>query len=161
MDRETPLGEVHKYIRERIDKGADCPACGQRVQRYHRKFSASMGHFLIQIYRAAHRKGNAKSWVHFKNDLGPHYRALHGGEYSVVAHYGMIESKPHQSDHKRKSGYWRMTDVGLAFVCDQSRVPSHVYTYNARPRGFDTTELVCIRDVLGRYFNYLELMRGI
>lgn len=143
----TSLKEVVDWLSDHITEGAECPACGQRVQRYRRSITSGMAWVLCQMYRQG-------GWVHVPS-LG-----TRGGDPIKTRHWGLIERREGQRDDgSQRNGWWRLTPRGERFVEGQERVPRYAYFYNGECVGFEE-DTVSIIDALGTVFNYDELMRG-
>lgn len=148
MDSVT-VAEARDELREKAAKGETCPLCRQYVKVYRRKLNAGMARWLIRFHRAT---GGSCKWIHathVKLDGEPVSEV--GCEYSKLAHWALIEQHPEQV------GLWRETPAGAKFVGNDSHVLSHAVVYDNRCLRLDG-EPVCIVEVLGRKFNYFELM---
>lgn len=149
--RDISLKKAREFVRiGREGDGVFCPCCEQWCKIHKRKLSSNMGRFLLDLVI---RWLETRDWVHFKKCR------IGGYDYSVLAHFGLIERKPNDDSAKKTSGFWRPTEKGIAFLRGKLRVPSHVYLYNDRCFGF-TSELVFIEDVFRSKFDYQELIRG-
>lgn len=154
MHDTTPLGKVKSWLRERLHDGANCPACGQRVQLYKRKLNSGMARALIQIYNHAETE-----WVKVQ-DIPD---APKGGDYAKLRFWGLLESSGDRADDGNSAGMWRVTEHGRAFVLNISTVPAYVGTYNNRTYRLpdaDEVPLISIKDAIGSKFNYDELIRA-
>jgi hypothetical protein len=144
------LGYAKAWLRERLKEGAKCPCCNQRAQLYKRTINRGQARSLIGIYLADKQRG----WVHV-NSLDSRSR-----EEGKLRYWGLLEEERTLKPDGGRSGYWRLTDKGLAFVLCQVRVPKYVYLYDDKLQRVDDTETISIRDALGKRFDYGELMRG-
>ena len=112
--------EVKDHLRKNYESGTSCPACGQLVKAYKRKLNANMCRALAIIYA---RTGNTDIYIHVQNEfttLGLRATAM---DYTYLEKWKFIEVN---SD---KSGYWRVTSKGKAFVEDTIVVPSYCLVY--------------------------------
>ena len=133
-----------------------CHCCGGNTNVYRRKLNSGMAATLCMMV-SSHGTG----WVHVTSDLFVSRVANISRNHCHLVHWGMTEAQPDESDEKNKSGVWRATDAGLAFVRGHARVPSHVFIRtpgNILLGVEDST--VNIYDALGSEFSYGELMRG-
>lgn len=147
----TTLQQVQNWLRQHADTGVDCPACTQRVQVYRRKVTSGMARALIDIYRAG-----ALDWIHVPSILTGQ-RADEG----KLAYWGLIEEEKIKRPDGGRAGYWRVTPRGELFLRGQLSIPKYARVYNGRVLGFDSTEMVTIKDALGTKFDYTELMAGL
>lgn len=161
INQDSTLREAKEWLRSKLDTGEHCPCCGQFARWYVRKLHSSIAASLIFFYK----NFEYNKFTH-KNDLIAKAKhpwlssALGGGDFSKAALWGLIEEKPkNPSDRGRTSGYWRLTNRGVDFVCGKTQVQSHVRLYNGKVFGF-TGDKVSIIDCLGKRFSYAELMGG-
>ncbi len=148
---DVPLVVARDWLRERaLGGGAHCPCCRQFAKVYRRKLTSATGATLVRMYREA-RQG----FVHVPS-LGNRRPA----EESKARYWGLVESRgDYREDGAKWSGYWRLTDTGVGFVCRRYRVPAYALIYDGRCLGLEG-DPVGIDDVLGNRFDYRELMGG-
>ena len=106
MNMKTIL-EVKDHLRKHYESGTNCPACGQLVKAYKRKLNSNMCRALAIIYS---RTKSAGIYIHVQNEftlLGLRATAM---DYTYLEKWKFIEANPD------KSGHWRVTDKGKAFV---------------------------------------------
>jgi hypothetical protein len=144
------LGIARAWLRNRVEAGAACPCCRQFAKVYRRKVNSGMARSLIRMYRADPERG----YVYIP-DLGSRSR-----EEGKLRYWGLVEEERTRREDGGRAGYWRVTDLGEAWVLDRITIPSHARVYDSRCLGLDDTQRVSIRDALGNHFNYDELMRG-
>lgn len=149
----TTLDVAKQWLRKRADRGENCPCCGQRVQFYRRKINSGMARALIAMYRAA-----GTDWVHKPTALKGLGAAAR--DESLLRYWGLMEEESAVRADGGRSGWWRVTPQGEAFLLDISRVPKYATIYDGRLLGMDATQMVNIRDALSDKFNYNELMAG-
>lgn len=141
------LGDAREWLRNKLDKGAPCPCCGQRAQQYRRKLNSGMARSLIAMYAI-----DAHGWIHVPTQIGARSR-----EEGKLAYWGLVEESAAPRDDGGRAGWWRLTDRGRRFVLKQLTVPSYALVYNNKVRGFDGP-FVDISQTLGAKFSYDELM---
>lgn len=139
------------WLRSKLDKGADCPLCGQRAQLYKRKINSGAARGLITMW---HMYG--QQWGHLPSTAN---LARLGGEFSRLALWGLVEEATEKREDGGRAGYWRITDAGVEFIKGRKSLPTYALVYNGKRRGFDGPS-VTIQDALGDKFNYAELMDG-
>lgn len=152
------LKEAKEWLRARVHEGARCPCCTQMAKVYKRKIYGKMAAALIKFYHAT--KPNF-DFVHY-NALGSGLvRSTVSGDFAKMVYWGLIEEKPNsdpKDEDKRTSGFWRITQDGVAFVTAGLLVPKYAFIFDSRLMKFDKTEMVSIQDCLGEKFSYEELM---
>ena len=145
------LDRLRERAREPVKK---CSCCGGRTKIYRRKLNSGMARVLVELY---HRRGD---WVHLARAI-PNIVATTHSDHAKLEHWGLVTSKPSpNTECKRDSGFWRITDEGCEFTTRRSRLPSHIFVAPGNVLlGFEDTT-VDIVDALGKHFDYYELMRG-
>ena len=146
------LEEVASWLLENMAEGAECPCCGQLCKVYKRAFNSAMARSLIWLVNQA---PDAATWVDVP--LQAPGWLTRSRELPKTRYWGLIEEKPNLDPTKRCSGIWRPTQAGVDFVFSRVSVSSHVYLFNNTVEGFAETR-VLIRDVLGKDFDYSELL---
>jgi hypothetical protein len=148
------MQEAKDYLRTNLQKGANCPCCGQYVKLYKRKLNSGMAYALVKIYRFQY-----DNWFHI-NDLLEKKIALAQLEMPRLQYWRLVERKDNEDDPTKKhSGVWRLTDRGIAFVEGMIYVKKHVYVFNSKCYGFSEEETT-IQEALGDKFDYEELMKS-
>ena len=81
-------------------------------------------------------------------------------DFSKLKYWGMIAEMSNNNKAKKTSGYWAITDKGLAFL-DRSlaTVPKYANIYNGPLMGF-SEERTTIQGALGDGFDFHELMNS-
>lgn len=147
---QMSLRDAQDWLRDRVDDGAKCPCCTQYAKVYRRKINGAQARSLITIWR---RYGT--DWCHVPTVIPTGSR-----EESKLAHWNLMEELGEAREDGGRSGWWRITDVGAAYVLGEVSVPKYARIYDGRCLGFDG-ELQSIIDALGVKFNYRELMAGV
>jgi len=142
----TTLEQAKNWLRARVDKGDNCPLCGQHAKIYKRKINSGMARSLIHIYRIS-----PNGWVHVRA-IGAVSR-----EEGKLAHWGLLEEQTGVGMHGGRAGYWRLTDKGRAFITGNLMVPKYAKIYNGKLLGLEGP-MVTIKDALGDKFDYNQLM---
>lgn len=147
INDDSTLREIREYLGEHGMEGVDCPCCEQFVKVYRRSLASSAGRVLIAMWRKA-----GADWVHVPG-LGEQ-----GGDPLKARFWGLIErDQSSREDGSSRTGWWRLTPSGVAFVQDRHQVPKYAHIYNNIALLLDGPQ-VSIRDVLGKKFRYDELM---
>jgi hypothetical protein len=116
----------------RKNGAAKCPCCGQGVNLRTTTIDHGSARWLILLVRAFLENG--RDWVYCKR-----YKELQagkggGGDYSKPKYWDLIETK------SKRSGIWRPTEKGIAYVFNQIKIPSSCLTYNDKAYKFSSTE---------------------
>jgi hypothetical protein len=141
------LREARDELRGLVDHGHRCPCCTQFAKVYRRKLHSQMAVALIKLYRA----GAAYEWVHL-----PAVTRM-GGDSAKARYWGLIVEETERRDDGGRSGWWQLTEDGIAFVTMRLRVPKYARVYDGRCLGLHG-EPVTICECLGSRFSYDELM---
>lgn len=131
--------------------GASCPCCGQHAQVYRRKIYKRMAKVLLWLVDEFEKTGD---WVVLKE--GPLFR---GGDNAKLAYWGLVQTRTIRKTiegHKRSSGEWMPTTLGVRFVKKGAKIPEYAYVYNGQVVGF-SEERVMIGDCLEGDFDYSEI----
>lgn len=134
-------------------KGTTCPCCERFGKVYARKFNTGMAVNLIYLYQKARA-----DFVHLPS-TAPRY-ILNDNQVGKLMFWNMAIPQPNDNDpSKNKSGCWKISDTGIAFVENRITVWSHVIEYNQVVRRYREQKRITISDALGKPFHYQELMR--
>jgi hypothetical protein len=148
---DMTLGQARDLLRTLVDNGHDCPLCTQHAKVYQRPIHAMMALELIAFYRHAGRE-----WASLQGS-----GVQRGGDIAKCRYWGLIEAmQGKRDDGSTRVGWWRVTDLGEAWIHQQARVKKHARIYDGRCLGLRGEE-VTILDALGKKFNYAELMGGL
>jgi hypothetical protein len=157
------LTTVKTWLRQNSDikGGCICPACSRRVKAYKRGIHATMAKALIEMYRIALRENPTdvtSVWVRYNRMWG------NTGDFARLRWpWQFIEPKPNTDPDKKGSGYWRLTEAGVAFVLGRLQVPkSAIFYYQNKFLRWDDPEAkINIEGALGKKFSYQALMAGL
>lgn len=142
-------------------KGTKCGACEQNVKGYRRQVYDAMAVGLIYLHRWHETKGYRDGWCKMP-DLHsriPRSARFHGGDFAKLVYWGLIEKlKGKRPDGSKRTGFYRLTDAGLAFVLGKSTIQQYALVYNAKLRAFEGP-LITIYDALTTNFDYAQLMK--
>lgn len=146
------ISEAKTYINNNIKEGSRCPCCNKFVKLYRRRMNGSSVSALIKLNNL-HRMNGYNKYFHSSKEY-----LNFAGDFAKLAHWDLIEAMPNDDKDKSHSGYWKITEKGIAFVNGSITVPSHILLYNAKCYGVEGDE-VSIKDILGTKFSYEELMK--
>ncbi len=156
---DMTLAEAREILNTLADDGVDCPCCRQYVKVYDKKKAGSaLARVLIAMYGA---EAEEDGWIQVPTMIVNHPRAAirRSGRAGTTAKYwGLIEQRPGvRGDGSHRSGYWRLTAKGRAFVEGKLRIPKYARTYDDKLE-YLHGDPVDIRAALGSNFDYAELM---
>lgn len=126
-------------------EGGCCPVCDKFGKVYKIKLSQALA--LALKWVADHAKDDG--WVDVQM-LGPRWM-LRAKTYPLLAHWELIESQ------SPRSGIWRVTPKGRAFLDGSVLAPKAVYIYDNSVWAFDA-ETTSFRGCFGVKFDFDELM---
>lgn len=156
------LEEARSDLQARLDRGAQCPCCGQLAKRYRRKLNSGMAYWLCRLvvkYRSV------QGWMHVseigQGSIGNHKSASEiGGDLAKLRYWGLIVARPNEDDPTKKdSGYWKPTASGIAFASGKLCVPKYVRVFDGNPLPPEGAAIT-IYQALNNRFDYQELMRA-
>lgn len=155
------LKEARDWLRERIDTGERCPCCTQRAQVYWRSINTGMAVGVIGLY--LWQQKHPGEFAHLPTVLG-----RRSAEEAKLRYWGLMEEEAALRPDGGRTGYWRLTAPGAAWVRGQLRLPRYVRVYDGRalgpPQPYSRSGKlmpdVMIKDALGDRFDYDALMRG-
>lgn len=147
---ELTISKAKQILRDNWEQGIECPCCTQLVKLYERKLNSGMAIFLIRLYKLT---ATNLDFVHASKVL----EGTKSLDYSVLKHWGLIQDSNVQIEHKRKSGFWSITNKGTSFVRGEITVPMYVKLFSNELKGFSEKQIT-IRQALGDDFEYHELM---
>jgi hypothetical protein len=78
-----------------------------------------------------------------------------GGDYAKTKYWGLIETK------SKKSGIWRPTEKGIAYIFNQLKVPQSCLTYNDRAYRFSSVEVPIAEHFEQDPAEYAQLVDGL
>lgn len=140
-------------------KGATCPCCNQYVKVYRRHITYAMSKSLIMMARAtqsSHTGGRPSAFIHVGNLLTENKHL--NSDWAKFEYWGLIEPMTgDRPDGSNRTGMWRLTDKGWAFVGNRLAIPAWVDVYNKRPLSFAPNE-VTIKQTIGTAFDYDAMM---
>lgn len=149
------LEQAKQYTRKHWQEGVRCPCCNQLVKLYKRPLYGTIAVNLIRLYKLSHRDFHHITKILLPNSSG-------GGDFAKLIYWGLVEEQPKDPDDPtaRTSGMWRITQKGIDFVTGNALVYSHALIYDGQFLGMAGKE-VGIKEILGKKFNYEELMNDI
>lgn len=153
------VSEARWNLRQALDEGVECPCCGQFAKRYRRSLPSAAARVMIAMYRI---QRGMDAYIFIPDLLDKMTGTAHQGGYGTLGWaWGLIERQPgERDDGSDRVGWWRLTDLGRAFVQDQVSVPRYAVIFNGKCLTLDGPPW-SIRDALGKRFNYRELMEGV
>jgi len=138
------LGEAREWLRLRTEGGASCPCCTQFAKVYRRRINSAMARGLATLFRNA-----GQTFSHTPTLVRSH-------EFAQLQWWELIEADDVVRDVGR-SGMWRVTDKGRAFLQETITVPKYARVYDQRLLDLVGDE-VGIRDALGSRYKLEDLL---
>ena len=144
-------------MRDRWGEGVDCPTCDQPARVYRRSLYGTQVRALVRLAKRAEVTQN--DWVHMTKYLKAWQdTSSQGGDPARLAFWGLLEKQPgEREDGSKRVGYYRVTDLGFAFVRGEVRVPEWLYFYSGHVvehPGGEVAPHVTVREVMGDNFDY-------
>jgi predicted transcriptional regulator len=149
---ESSLEKTRQYLRDNYEDGCICPACKQNVKLYPRMVGATQARALILLNQLS--KGN--TWVHIREIVT---RINVQGDFAKMIYWGLIEEQQNDSEKKKNSGLWKITEKGVKFINNEITIAKYANVYNSQLLGFSEGHIT-IEDSLGKKFNYTELLNA-
>ena len=140
------LREDNQRLRRNPGVDHHCVVCDQKCKEYHRPMYGTQAARLIMLYCRVEDLFEAK---HVSQFVVPNSSS--DGGFALLVHWGLIWPG-------EERGEWGITEKGVQFVENALSVPKRVVLYDDHLLGFDEDEWVTIREVLGKKFDYEELM---
>lgn len=135
--------------------GADCPLCAQKVKIYKRKLTSVSARAVRALY--ATHGCDFGSLPDVAREHLPDV-ANQGGFLVLGAHWGLIEEERRHRPDGGRTGWWRVTDLGIEWLNGDARLPAYAHIYAGECIGF-SGEMVGIASVLEEHFHLGETMR--
>lgn len=129
----------------------ECPCCGRFAKIYRRTLHTSVALQLITLFK----KGGHHKYIHVSELIPPGTSG--SGDFTKAKYWGLIEEQEHTPGKKKSSGYWALSDKGIAFVRGNWSIHKYALVYDDRVLGFDGEE-INIRSCLGNEFDYSQMM---
>lgn len=145
------LGEAREWFLTHVHAGVKCPCCTQHAEVYRWTLYSTAVRTLISLYRL----GGTSEFVHSRRAK----KAGQGGDCTRLAFWGLVEHQKAKRDDGGRSGFWRVTDEGEAFLLEKVGIQKYAYVY-AKQLLMRDGPTIMIRDVLGKTFDYDQMMTG-
>lgn len=127
-----------------------CPTCGQFAKLYRRRIHKTVALSLMRLYKMR----GAEHYVHVKKFMGD---VSGTGDIAKAAYWGLIEPMKNHAAHKRTSGMWMLTKMGVEFVRGEIAIRKFALIYNSRCIDL-VGPMIYLKDCIGADFDYQELM---
>ena len=121
------------------------PCCDRSGKVY--RFKLNQTHALSLRWIQIH--GDQDGWVDVQNKA-PRW-ILKGKNYSMLTHWGLLESKGN------RSGVWRVTKKAEDWIAGRMGIPESVFIYDNRVWG-ESDEQTPFRGCIGKHFDFDEIM---
>jgi hypothetical protein len=130
------------------DDGADCPVCLRNVKFRRRRFNSSMALCATVCLSISRQKSVVDNggWFHLIREFEARRKNSNNIEYSRLTLFGLIEKS------ETENGFYRLTELGEAFVENRASIPEWVVVYNHAAIAW-AEDKVFITDVRGKDFD--------
>ena len=161
------LAQARAWVEQNRDVGVDCPCCYHPCRIYPRVLNATTARSLCWLVRAAAGERVQVAEGDYRVlplDRGyvdvPRFApawVVRTNQHSALRWWQLAERAPNEDKHKRDSGMWRPTPLGIAFAESRALVPKRVFHYRGDAVGYGE-EMTSIVEALGENFDYSEVM---
>lgn len=150
------LEEARQYVHRNREIGVDCPCCGQKVRQKRYQMTSDISSALVWLVQAS-MLHKPEGWIHVPSEA-PGW-VITNRTYSKGKMWGLLEKHPRgvTERHKKTSGVWRPTSLGIDFVFDRVMIPEYVYTYRGKVISV-SAEQISIHRSLGTKWDYQKLL---
>lgn len=127
-------------------KRIECPCCTRTAAIGRRTIDRAMARTLRHIHR---RNEEGDEWVNTSHELS------HGlsSTAALLRHWGLAVSKgPVSKGRNKDSGFWKITDLGRAFVEGVATIPRSIRTWKGQLVGNPFGEPTNMDETLARKF---------
>jgi hypothetical protein len=145
------LKEAKRHLRANMEKGLNCPCCGQMVKLYNYKLFSTSAAALIRLYNLGGEYHHVREFAEANNKQA---RAPH---FAELRHWELVQAGATDGFDNKSSGYWSITDKGEKFVQGLIKVPERILIFNNKLYGFRGVD-IDIKQALSNKFSYAELM---
>ena len=147
------LSEARAWLRLRLKEGVRCPCCTQFAKIYRRQITTSSARALIRLWRIG-----GQDYAHWPTLVAEAGLPGRGDETKLV-HWGLVEEENAEREDGGRAGYWRVTELGVAWLLERHKVPRYARIYDSRCLGTFGPEWG-VADALGKRFDLQELMNA-
>ena len=142
------IAEGKQHLRDNFKTGATCPCCNKYVKAYKRKLNSGIARSLIIMHNLGACGG---LFIHVQDEFAKLKLRATTMDYAYAEKWKLIRAEPD------KNGYWSLTDLGKAFVLNQTVLPDHCLVYNGNVYSW-SNNLINIEHALTESFDYQKLM---
>ncbi len=157
------VDEARTHINKKIAEGVTihCPVCDSLLKRYRRYLDHSKVRTLKILYDYT-EKNPTIEWVHIPNVLTElKVKSSRGGDFAKLRFWGLVE--PHSGsrlDGSKRTGLYKITELGKAFVREETKVPAYIYMYQSRLYDVDEKiPLISFNESLDIHYDHKEQMK--
>lgn len=144
----SPLSAVRDWLFERIDEGADCPACDRFARIHPRPVNAGMVRMLATMWRKA-----GLEWFYM-----PDVRDWNGRDEAMLRYWDLIEEATNLTrPDGGHAGWWRVTAQGRDYLYGRLTIDKYAHVYNGEVRYYSGPQ-VSVSDAVKRKFDLAALL---
>lgn len=152
VDRNMTVAEAHARLWANLDKGDFCDVCQRDARRYTRLFHREMATFLLHLV-VKYATSKVKRYFDIREVLPNNRMATKAStDGSYLTSWDLVRR------HPIKTGFYKPTPKGEAFVRGSISVPKYAAIYDGRPHMY-SSETVTITEALGEEIDVLAMMR--
>lgn len=150
------IAEAREVLRPlAAEEGAECPCCTQNVKVHPRRITGAAARALVALYEEHGTEFGHLPSVAEKRLPGSNHQ---GGYLNLTQHWGLMEAERRRRPDGGRTGYWRVTELGVRFLREEATVPEYARVFNGECLAL-VGNLVSIRDALGEGFDFSHLVR--
>lgn len=170
MATAEPQGKTLAQARIKVAAGIKtkpgiiCPCCDKLAKIYRRGICGSVANYLHAMIMAHESGLGTEGWLYItgKKSGGKcvgDLLAPAGGDYAKLRWWGLVDNKPLiRKDGSKRSGYWRVTELGYKFARGEAKVRKYFYEYNNEPIAIQPEcKLVSIHEIRGVEFDFRSI----
>lgn len=147
------LAQLKSNWRATIEgRGGYCPCCDRWGKISPHSITEKQALTLAWMRRAP---ADEHGWINMPLHA-PHW-VMRSKNFSLLQHWGLVQSAPSADEKKKGSGHWRLTQQGKDFIAGRIQLPLKAYIYNNQVEGW-SDQKVSFQDCFGRSFDYAEVM---
>lgn len=138
-------------------EGARCPCCTRKVKVYSRTLNSVAARALVALYHE-----HATAFGSITDVTRTHLAdvAHQGGQLVLSHHWGLMIEEARQRPDGGRTGWWKVTPKGVAWLTGQITVDRYAHIYDGRCLSLSGQQIT-VQDALGDGFDFGHLMRRV
>lgn len=144
------LKEAKQIVFDGAQEGVDCPCCGMYVKEWKKTIISVAAASLIKLVQLFEKE---EKFYHLSE-----FNVLESDRnFSQLVLWDLVEAMSNDNPHKRASGMYQPTKIGVLFAKGDVDVKKYVHTLNNRLLK-SSGDRIDIVDALGKKFDYAKLV---